>query len=192
MDDRFNVCVDFVLKHETEYHADGSVRVERDPDDPGGTTKYGIDQRSHPNVNVATLSLQQAKEIYRAGEWMKCRCDCVKAPWDLAIFDAAVNMGMSRTIRLVQSVVQVTVDGFIGDKTIAAVNHSALDAYNEFLTLRESYYRSLPLTLRSKFLKGWLNRVADLRAATLRGQTTEDGGQGSGKLAASPTEGGRV
>jgi lysozyme family protein len=171
MTDRFEICVGFVLEHETEYNADGSVRVERDPDDPGGTTKFGIDQRSHPNVDVAKLTLSQAKEIYRSGEWCRMGCDHMKQPWDLAVLDAAVNIGMARTAKLVQRAVNAVVDGFMGPLTIAAVNRSNIDQLGEFLDLRDAYYRSLPLTLRSKFLKGWLARVADVRAAARVGDS---------------------
>src|SRR5690348_12139869 len=97
-DERFYTCVRFVLDHETEYNQDGSVKVERDPHDPGGTTKFGIDQRSHPNVNVAALTLDQATQIYRQGEWTKCCCGNLKPGFDLAVFDAAVNIGQARAI----------------------------------------------------------------------------------------------
>src|SRR6478735_11274468 len=37
---------------------------ENVPGDPGGPTKYGIDQRSHPDVNIRALTKEQAKAIY--------------------------------------------------------------------------------------------------------------------------------
>lgn len=164
---RFDFCVDFVLAHETEYNANGSVKVEHDPSDPGGTTKYGIDQRDHPEVDVANLTLQQAKQIYRLDEWARCRCEELKAPWDLALFDTAVNIGSSRAVRMMQEALGVTVDGHIGPKTLAAAEASSITAVERFLDLREKYYRGLSLTLRASYLKGWLNRVANLRAASI-------------------------
>ena len=50
---RFDEFIDVLLAFETEYNPDGTVRVERDPADAGGTTKFGIDQRSHPRIRVA-------------------------------------------------------------------------------------------------------------------------------------------
>lgn len=163
MTDRFKNCVAFVLAHETEFDHDGNVKVERDPHDPGGTTKYGIDQRAHPDVNVAALTKQQAIDIYHDEEWTKGRCENLKQPWDLAVFDTAVNIGTHRTVKLLQQTVGAKVDGFIGPVTIAKTNGSGIDAVSEFLDLRESYYRSLPEPLRNRFLKGWLNRLADVR-----------------------------
>lgn len=165
MTNRFEICVGFVLAHETEYNHDGSVKVERDPHDPGGTTKFGIDQRSHPHIDVARLSLEEATEIYRAGEWTKCRCAEMKAPWDLAILDAAVNIGAGTVAKMLQTAVGAKVDGFIGPKTIAAVKAADESDLRVFLDLRESYYRTRPDSLRMHYLHGWLNRLADVRAA---------------------------
>lgn len=164
MSERFEKCISFVLSHETEYHADGSVRCEHDPADPGGDTKYGIDQRSHPNVKVCALTPEQAKQIYHDDEWTKCRCEELGAPWDLAVFDAAVNLGRGWAIPALQKAVGVTSDGFIGPKTIEAAKASP-GAFEGYLTAREDHYRSLRLALRQRYLKGWLNRVADLRKA---------------------------
>lgn len=163
MSDRFEICVAFVLKWETEYNADGSVKVERDPRDPGGVTKFGIDQRDHPNVDVAHLTVAAAKEIYRAEEWTRCHCANVKLGWDMALFDSAVNIGAARAVKLAQQAVGVIVDGVIGPKTIGAINNAALDVLGDYLDLRESYYRALPGNLRSVYLQGWLNRLNDLR-----------------------------
>jgi len=163
---RFALCVDFVLQHETEYRADGSVRTEHDPQDPGGTTRYGIDQRSHPGVDVEHLTLEQAKQIYFDGEWSDCRCAELMAPWDLAIFDTAVNVGSSRAIKWAQRAVGVKDDGFIGPKTIAAINGSTVGEFSDFIDLRTNYYKNQVRTsLRIRYLKGWLARVADLQAA---------------------------
>jgi lysozyme family protein len=161
--DRFLECVDFVLRHETEYNADGSVRVERDKRDPGGTTKYGIDQRSHPDVSVENLSLADAKKIYFDDEWTKCRCGELKAPWDLALFDAAVNVGSHRAVRWLQEAVGAEKDGFIGPKTIAKANAADEKSFDRFIERRKFYYTSeVKTSLRLTYLKGWLNRVADL------------------------------
>ncbi len=35
-----------------------------DPNDPGGETKYGISKRAYPELDIANLTLEQAKGIY--------------------------------------------------------------------------------------------------------------------------------
>ncbi len=165
--ERFQYCLDFVLRHETEYFDDGvRVRVEHDPQDPGGTTKYGLDQRSHPHVDIENLTLEQATKIYYNNEWKDCRCDELMPPWDLAVFDAAVNCGSHRAIVWLQKAVGVIADGFIGPKTIAAVGASTVGEFADFIALRKNYYQNhVRTSLRLRYLKGWLARVADLEVA---------------------------
>lgn len=163
---RFEFCVDFVLQHETEFHADGSAKVEHDPHDPGGTTKYGIDQRAHPNVDIENLSRAQAERIYFDGEWSACRCSELNPPWDLALFDAAVNVGVNRAVKWMQEAVGTTPDGYIGPKTIAAVNGATPAAFDWFIGRRQEYYTSEVRTaLRLRYMKGWLARVDAVRQA---------------------------
>ncbi len=174
MTDRFHKCADFVLTRETEYGRGGVVKVERDPNDPGGTTKYGIDQRSHPDVDIAGLTRDEAKEIYYKVEWSRCRCDELPQPWDMAVFDSAVNPGMGWTIPALQGIAGTKVDGFIGPKTIAAVQKIAASGtkLEAFLRARQLYYQARPNTLkgkpfRTRFLKGWLARVDELRTEVM-------------------------
>lgn len=174
--DRFEECVEFVLVHETEYDRNGKVKVERDPADPGGTTKYGIDQRSHPHIDVATLSREEARVIYRAEKWDKFHCGEMKPPWDLVVFDSAVNPGEGWMPKALQKAVGAKVDGIIGPKTIKAVNEASVNELENFLRAREAYYRARPAKLKGKpfrerYLEGWLNRTADLKATAL---TTPD------------------
>ena len=43
---------------------EGGAKITRDPDDPGGTTKYGISQRAHKDVDIENLTYDQAVNIY--------------------------------------------------------------------------------------------------------------------------------
>ncbi len=99
-----------MLARETEYNRDGTAKVERDPSDPGGTTKYGIDQRSHPHVDVASLTKTEAAQIYHDTEWTRARCGELKAPWDLAVFDSAINPGLGWCIPNLQRTVGAVPD----------------------------------------------------------------------------------
>lgn len=65
-----------------------------DPHDPGKETKYGISKAAHPDVDIANLTLDQAKAIYLIEYWDRCGCDAM--PWEraLCVFDMAVNQGI--------------------------------------------------------------------------------------------------
>lgn len=65
----------------------------KDPKDPGGETKYGISKRQYPKLDIAALTLEQAKGIYLADYWNPHKCGGM--PWHQAIlvFDCAVNGG---------------------------------------------------------------------------------------------------
>ena len=56
MNNRFDWIIKFVLDAEGGY--------TNDPVDPGGETNYGIDKRSHPDVNIKELTIEEAKDIY--------------------------------------------------------------------------------------------------------------------------------
>ncbi len=66
-----------------------------DPKDPGGETKWGISKRAYPDLDIANLTLEEAKAIYQRDYWDLCGCDSY--PWDraLCLFDCAVNQGPS-------------------------------------------------------------------------------------------------
>lgn len=143
MTDRFLRFVPFIFKWETEYNKDGSVRTEHDPDDPGGTTRYGIDQRSHPNVNIESLTKEQATDIYYS-EWVDAGSEDMAPGLGEVYFNACVNAGQGRAAKL-----------------MAESNGIA----SAFLDAQEGFYRRLAAQKprMSKYLKGWLNRTRDLR-----------------------------
>jgi len=153
-----------VLKWETVFrkghHGDYAYAVaEDDPDDPGGLTKFGIDQRSHPNIDIRGLDLLGALAIYHADYWLRARCDDLPAPVGEVVFDVAVNNGLSLAAKWLQEAVGAKADGWIGPKTLAAAHgadHAAVA--RAIIARREGFYRYIARGKREKFLKGWLNR----------------------------------
>lgn len=157
----FNKAIKTVLKHEGGY--------VNNPTDPGGETKYGISKRSYPYLNIATLSVDDAIDIYYKDWWSKYNFDTFIHP-TLAgkMFDTAVNMGMKRAIKLLQRALtsvgnqDIIDDGIIGSKTINAMNNSnEKELLAAFRSEQASYYRVL-ITKKPKysvFKKGWLKRA---------------------------------
>ena len=118
-------------------------KFENDPDDPGGATKFGIDQASHPDVDIRNLTQAQAMQIYWDSYWSRNHCDNMPYPLGEAFFDVCVNNGRSRA-----------------DQLLAVSSDAA-----SFLTARDAFYRRLAKfrPKSAKYLQGWLNRDASLR-----------------------------
>jgi lysozyme family protein len=145
------------------------------PADPGGRTNKGVTQRVYdqwrarqglPARDVKHLEDAELHAIYEAGYWIPPRCDLLERQLDLVQFDTAVNMGVKRAVRFLQSAVDCEVDGDFGPGTEAAVaacdQGSVLETY---CALREKYYRHL-VDVNPKlavFAKGWMNRLTALR-----------------------------
>lgn len=170
--DSFLRAMEFVLPTECvfargHYGDYDYLIVEDDPADPGGRTFAGIDQRSHPSVDVDKLTFADALRIYHEGEWKAVRGDDLPASLALVLFDSAVNVGTSRVVKWLQAAVGAEADGKMGPKTLEAVRLSDLPAtIGSVLQARQMYYESLPARLTRRFLKGWTNRVAQLAKAS--------------------------
>jgi lysozyme family protein len=115
---------------------------ENDPDDPGGATKYGIDQRSHPKVDIKNLTAEEATDIYW-NEWIKDGCDHLPSPLDWLFFDACVNCGMGRAQQFLTA----------SAKDPKKFQKERIDFYNRLADQKPRL---------SKYRKGWISRVIDL------------------------------
>jgi lysozyme family protein len=137
--------------------------------DSGGLTKFGISRRNHPDLDIASLTIEQSIEIYRTDYWGKLCCDQLPDGLDFLVFDAAANEGPARAAKLLQAVLKVTEDGVVGPSTIKAARN-APDALTGYLAQRMYQYSMIPQI--STFGSGWYRRLA--RAAQL---AFSEGGQ---------------
>lgn len=165
---KFQRCIGFTLEWEIARNSQGEVICEHDPHDPGGATKYGIDQRDHPTIDVCSLTLSQAEHIYFTQSWAPAGCEVFPDHWALAVHDSAVNPGLHWAIHNLQIVVETEVDGIVGPQTIGAVRKAPTGALWDLLNRREAYYRALPVSLQKRYLSGWLHRVYALEAEIVR------------------------
>jgi lysozyme family protein len=160
----FEQCFAIVLGTEGGY--------VNNPADPGGATKYGISQRSYPNVDIANLTLGEAQAIYQRDYWAKACCDQLPPALALMCFDAACNNGPQRAKEWLQAAVGVATDGIIGNQTLVAMRHltgsqKGIDAVcTEFLARRMDFMGLLPTW--HTFGLGWSRRLAALPYAGAR------------------------
>lgn len=156
----FDLALEFVLAQEGG--------LSDDPHDHGGLTKYGISQRAYPDLDIRSLTREDAAALYRRDYWDRCRCDELPPTLRLVVFDAAVNQGVPSAIRLLQRALGVAADGVIGPITLAAAhdaNHDAL--LTELVARRINDYGLQPQFVR--YGLGWSRRVAQAHALALRG-----------------------
>ena len=144
----FDRAVAMVLRHEGGYSLD--------PRDPGGETRFGISKRAYPDVDILHLTEDEAKAIYRRDYWDKLRTDEIPEPLAICLFDAAVNMGRDKAVRLLQRACGVAQDGVMGGNTIAAANRLP-EAVVRFSTERAIAYTGIRGF--DTFGKGWLRRT---------------------------------
>lgn len=164
MDDRFNKWLAWIFKWECVFDKHGNVIAEHDPDDPGGCTKYGLDQRSHPDLHIESLTKEQAAQIYWNDYWTRSKANLMPLGVGEVIGNIAVNAGIGRASKWLQKDVGVTVDGNIRPKTLTAVNAANPDMLaNALLQVTEAHYRSIAKGKLAKFMGGWPNRNNDLR-----------------------------
>ena len=166
--EKFKKSFNYVLKNEGGY--------VNDPTDPGKETKYGISQRSYPNLNIRQLSLKDAEKIYFCDYWQKGKFEQIPDE-NVAtqLFDLSVNLGIrASTIvlqRALRSVgINVQEDGLFGPQTLSATifccnPKNAKNRAKMLITALKSeaagYYRLIAAKnpQQQKFLNGWLNRA---------------------------------
>lgn len=126
------------------------------PKDPGGETKFGITKRSYPHMDIARITEEDAIIIYHRDYWQRIGGDQLPADVANFVLDSAVNMGVSRAIKFLQSACNVKADGALGPVTIKAA-HETANVLEKMADIRRSFYRSL--STFPTFGKGWLKRV---------------------------------
>jgi lysozyme family protein len=144
--------------------------VENEPEDSGGRTKFGLDSASHPELDLDNLTVEEAGIVYKRCYWEKAHC--YEMPWPLSQiqFDGAVNTGVGQQMKFLQRAVGVNADGTWGPNTSRATGNTINDIGLKALCIfvcdqKETFYRNLveKKPHLGRFLKGWLNRLNDLR-----------------------------
>jgi lysozyme family protein len=193
MSEAFNKAIAFILPHEEEFARghwgdENFVIVENVPGDAGGLTKYGIDARSHPGINIANLTRDKAIAIYD-DEWNWRNLDALPEKLAIALFDVWVNGGYP--VKWLQIAINkvgfgspmqwarigtnnsggtlfylpLTIDGDLGPKTLAAAaacDQAAVLRY--FIAEREARFVAIAANNPQdrQFLPGWKARDLDL------------------------------
>lgn len=165
--DRLGIALKFTLRWEGGY-------VDH-PADPGGATNKGVTKNVYDTYrrnkglvlnDVRKITDAEVHDIYEHGYWERAKCPILAVDLDTVQFDTATNMGVGRAVKFMQKATGCVADGAWGPNTAAAVAGcdpgKTLMAYCD---AREAFYQGL-VRRRPKmkvFMKGWMNRLNDLR-----------------------------
>lgn len=172
MQENFSIVMNEVFKHEvgSKWKAGGLVDH---PKDPGGLTKWGISQRSHPNVDIRALDKLDASIIYERKYWKPCAGPQLPIGLDLVAMDGSVNSGVKRGVKWLQSAIGTKADGAAGPATLTAARNALRHkAIKRACANRMGFLQGLR-TFQT-FGRGWSRRVAEVEAVAMRMTIVDD------------------
>lgn len=146
-----------------------------DPNDNGGATMIGVTigtYRSYcrykgkkiPTINdLKNIPYKEWRDIVHTMFWSKWKADLIEDQ-NVAniIVDWVWTSGQGIGIKRVQKILNVTADGIVGPKTIAAINTTnAKELLTKVYNARVSHFNAIVKANPSqkKWLKGWMNRI---------------------------------
>jgi lysozyme family protein len=173
MIDNWQKSFDLMLEDEGGFSADERDNGNKLPDGRPGSTMLGVTQYNWENWTGHQVTHEQMKKLkpedvkpfYKKKFWDACRCNDLPEGIDYLVFDFAVNAGVGRSAKTLQSAVGATPDGSIGPLTLAAVaNQSETELIDSFSAAKVDFYLGLN---NPTYEAGWLNRVKRVRKHAL-------------------------
>lgn len=160
------------------------------PKDPGGATNFGVSLRwlrddgidvdgdRKIDINdIRNLTPELAAQLFRKHFWDKLKLSDLPPLTAIVTYDAAVNTGKGQAVKFLQRAcnmfpgVKLVDDGIIGPATrarVVVIDDRTLA--NKCVDMREVFHNQLATNSPYSdgrdyrpFIKGWLNRTADLR-----------------------------
>ena len=169
MNSNFDACLKKLLIHEGNF--------VNHPSDPGGMTNLGVTAKvweewvGHPvdEKQMRALTPELVAPLYRKKYWDACRANDLISGLDYCVFDVAVNSGVGRAIKFLQSCVGATPDGGYGSITAALVKKAEqepIKLIEDYCAKRLEFLQSLKTF--EVFGKGWSKRVAEVKEEALK------------------------
>ena len=149
-----------------------------DPADRGGATNKGVTiatfeayckAKSLPRPNVERLKRMTDGEwldILKTMFWDRWQADKIKSQKLANILVDWVWGSVVYGIKIPQRILGVKQDGIVGDETLKALNAQDPDKlFQAIYDARKKYLNDITISrpINKRFLKGWLNRLEDIR-----------------------------
>lgn len=145
-----------------------------DPLDRGGATNKGITIGTFRNFYGKDATVEQLKHItdeqwlhiFKSGYWDKWKADDIE---NQSIADIVVDWawasGTVTSIKQVQKILGVAVDGIVGNDTLTAINIAGQRSlFAKIHSMRIEFVENIVKRdpSQARFLKGWKNRINSL------------------------------
>lgn len=165
-----NKLAPFILKWEGGF--------VNDPHDRGGATNMGVTiatyeaycrRKGYPRPTIQrlkNLSDEEWVEILKTMYWDKWQADNIRSQSVANMLVDWLWASGGYAIRRVQQMLGIQPDGVVGSVTLAAINgQDAADFFCRLKAEREQHFRSIVKRnpSQAKFLRGWMNRLNDLK-----------------------------
>jgi lysozyme family protein len=170
MEGNFPNCLEKILVHEGGF--------SNHSQDPGGMTNLGVTARVWEEwvghaVNekqMRALTISDVAPLYKRKYWDACRADELISGLDYAVFDFAVNSGVGRATKVLQSCVGATPDGGFGSITLALVKKAEEENTAELIAKYSDTRLQFLKSLKTwpVFGKGWERRVNEVEDTALK------------------------
>lgn len=141
------------------------------PKDPGGATNKGITQRVYdayrsrqglPQLTVQSIKDQEVYDIYLSDYFLPIDGPELGVGIDLAVFDYAVNSGVSHAVKALQKLLPgVDADGAVGSLTLDALQKAdPKDVIARLTASRLAFVKTLDTY--ATFGNGWDTRITSV------------------------------
>jgi hypothetical protein len=144
------------------------------PNDPGGRTNLGVTQevledwvdRAVTEDEMRSLTPEKVKPLYKDMYWDRIKGDNLPNGVDYCVFDAAVNSGVFRATKWLQTTVGAKPDGVIGELTLNLVRlTNPKMIVDKYCSNRLEFLQGL--STWPTFGKGWERRVKEVNSIAL-------------------------
>lgn len=170
--EKFKKMLSVVLKFEGKYSFD--------KDDAGGETFMGICRKYYPTLSIwgsldkmkligkkrgykpTDKEMEEIENVYFKNFYQKANIEAFEdSALAMQIFDFAINAGVSRAVKTLQSMMHITVDGICGRQTVTTANIRHTKSVREdYRKARIAYYNGIAKNGNNKkYLKGWIKRA---------------------------------
>lgn len=123
---------------------------------------YGKDKTCS---DLKKITDEQWDNIFINGFWNKWQANKIKTQSIANLLVDWVWASGMYGIKYPQEVLGVKVDGIVGEKTISAINDypNQKELFEKLWNRRLQHFTKIAVGTKSKFLKGWLNRLNDIK-----------------------------